>query len=182
MIYLIGGPPRVGKSSLAWMLLERDGIPGCPTDALVSMLQRAAPQHGVRHGTHPDKAVPAQPFLVEFIRATAESLDDSDPLDGYVVEGDIVTPAAATAAAGLGMPLSCVFLGNAELTTEHLRAAPDWLDGADDTTYREIAAWVREQSTALREACAASGHVYVELGADYARGLERAYSTLVERR
>ncbi|MXM65712.1 hypothetical protein GR925_20205 [Streptomyces sp. HUCO-GS316] len=97
-----------------------------------------------RHGTHPDKAVPAQPFLIEFIRATAESLDDSDPLDGYVVEGDIVTPAAATAAAGLGTPLSCVFLGNAELTTEHLRAAPDWLDGADETTYREIAAWVRE--------------------------------------
>lgn len=52
-----------------------------------------------------------QPFLVEFIRATAESLDDSDPLDGYVVEGYIVTPAAATAAAGLGMPLGCVFLG-----------------------------------------------------------------------
>ncbi|MEU3989775.1 hypothetical protein [Streptomyces platensis] len=79
MIYLIGGPPRVGKSTLAWMLLERSGLPGCPTDALVSMLQRAAPEHGVRHGTHPDKAVPAQPFLIEFIRAAAEALDDSDP-------------------------------------------------------------------------------------------------------
>ncbi|WP_314251763.1 hypothetical protein [Streptomyces sp. DSM 40907] len=63
MIYLIGGPPRVGKSTLAWMLLEREGLPGCPTDALVSMLQRAAPEHGVRHGTHPDKAVLARcPF------------------------------------------------------------------------------------------------------------------------
>ncbi|MFI1301883.1 hypothetical protein [Streptomyces sioyaensis] len=103
MIYLIGGPPRVGKSTLAWMLLEREGLPGCPTDALVSMLQRAAPEHGVRHGTHPDKAVPAQPFLIEFIRAAAEALDDSDPQDGYVVEGDIGTPAAATAAAGLGV-------------------------------------------------------------------------------
>lgn len=171
----------MGKSTLAWMLLERDGIPGCPTDALVSMLQRAAPRLGVRHGTHPDKAVQAQPFLVEFIRATAEGLDESDPLDGYVVEGDIVTPAAAAAATGLGMPLRSVFLGNTELTTEDLRTAPDWLDGADDTTYREIAAWVREQSSALREACAAGGHVYVELGASYTQGLERAYSILVER-
>lgn len=181
MIYLIGGPPRVGKSTLAWMLLEREGLPGCPTDALVSMLQRAAPEHGVRHGTHPDKAVPAQPFLLEFIRAAAEALDDSDPQDGYVVEGDIVTPATATAAADLGLPLTSVFLGNTKLTPEHLRAAPDWLEGADDTTYRETAAWVRDQSTALREACVAGGHVYVELGTGYTQGLERAYSTLVER-
>ncbi|MEJ8640435.1 hypothetical protein WKI68_01310 [Streptomyces sp. MS1.HAVA.3] len=69
----------MGKSTLAWMLLEREGLPGCPTDALVSMLQRAAPEHGVRHGTHPDKAALAQPFLVEFIRAAAEALDASDP-------------------------------------------------------------------------------------------------------
>ncbi|MBB4887207.1 hypothetical protein [Streptomyces netropsis] len=56
MIHLIGGHPRVGKSTLAQMVLERAGIPGCPTDTLVSMLQNAAPQRGVRHGTHPDKA------------------------------------------------------------------------------------------------------------------------------
>ncbi|MGW6979233.1 hypothetical protein ACWGE1_07270 [Streptomyces sp. NPDC054932] len=162
------------------MLLEREGLPGCPTDALVSMLQRAAPEHGVRHGTHPDKAALAQPFLIEFIRAAAEALDDSDPEDGYVVEGDIVTP-AATAAAGLGIPLTSVFLGNTELTPEHLRAAPDWLEGSDDTTYREIAAWVRERSAALREACTAGGHVYVELGNGYEQGIERAYSALLGR-
>lgn len=171
----------MGKSTLAWMLLERDGIPGCPTDALVSMLQRAAPEHGVRHGTHADKALRAQPFLVEFIRATAESLDVSDPADGYVVEGDIVTPAAATIAAGIGAPLACVFLGNTELTADDLRAAPDWLDGADDAIYEEMAAWVRQRSTALREACAASGHIYVEMNSGYAQGLEEAYSTLVKR-
>ena len=181
MIYLIGGPPRVGKSTLAWMLLDREGLPGCPTDALVSMLQRAAPEHGVRHGTHPDKAVPAQPFLIEFIRAAAEALDDSDPQDGYVVEGDIVTPAAATAAAGLGLPVTAVFLGNTQLTPEDLRVVPDWLDGADDQTYQEIAAWVRDRSAALREVCAASGHVYVEVGTGYTQSLERAYSALVER-
>ncbi|MFD9518398.1 hypothetical protein [Streptomyces sp. NPDC059979] len=181
MIYLIGGPPRVGKSTLAWMLLERAGLPGCPTDVLVSMLERAAPEHGVRHGTHPDKAVLAEPFLVEFVRAAAEALDASDPRDDYVVEGDIVTPAAATAAAGLGIPLTAVFLGNTRLTPAHLRAAPDWLEGADDSTYREIAAWVRDRSAALRDACAAGGHVYVELGAGHAQGIERAYSTLLER-
>ncbi|MFE5807115.1 hypothetical protein [Streptomyces sp. NPDC056491] len=181
MIYLIGGPPRVGKSTLAWMLLERAGLPGCPTDALVSMLQRAAPEHGVRHGTHADKAELAQPFLIEFVRAAAEALDATDPEDGYVVEGDIVTPAAATEAGGLGIPLASVFLGNTQLTPEQLRGTPDWLEGADDATYREIAAWVRDRSAALREACTASGHVYVELGAGHAQGIERAYASLLKR-
>ncbi|MGF6946804.1 hypothetical protein BKA18_006657 [Streptomyces auratus] len=46
---------------------------------------------------------------------------------------------------GLGLRLTPVFLGNAKLTPEHLRAAPDRLEGVDDTTYREIAAWVRDQ-------------------------------------
>ncbi|MFB7372446.1 hypothetical protein ACFC0D_21665 [Streptomyces sp. NPDC056222] len=180
MIYLIGGPPRAGKSTLAHMLLERAGIPGCPTDTLVSMLQNAAPQHGVRHGTHPDKAAPAQPFLVEFLRAVADGLDPSDPLDGYVVEGDIVTPAAATAAAAHGLPLATVFLGNTALTADDLRIAPDWLGGADEAAYEQVAAWVTEQSRTLRNACAAGGHVYIELGAGYEQGLERAYSVLME--
>ncbi|MGW0519463.1 hypothetical protein [Crossiella sp. NPDC003009] len=180
MLYLIGGPPRVGKSTLARMLLERDGFPGCPTDALVSMLQHAAPQHGVRHGTHPDKAEAAQPFLIEFLRALADGLDESDPLDGYVVEGDIVTPAAATAAAALGLPVAAVFLGNSALTEAGLRAAPDWLDGADDAAYHRIATWVVDRSHALRAACAAEGHHYVELGAGFEQGLERAYSVLAQ--
>ncbi|WP_432097409.1 hypothetical protein [Streptomyces sp. bgisy100] len=180
MIYLIGGPPRVGKSALAHMFLERAGIPGCPTDVLVSMLQNAAPQHGVRHGTHLDKAASAQPFLVEFLRAVADGLDESDPLDGYVVEGDIVTPAAATAAAAHGLRLVSVFLGNTGLTVDDLRIAPDWLDGADEAAYQRMAAWVTEQSRALRDACTAGGHMYVEMRAGYEQGLQRAYSALME--
>ncbi|UQA90908.1 hypothetical protein [Streptomyces halobius] len=122
----------------------------------------------------------AQPFLVAFLRAVADGLDESDPLDGYAVEGDIVTPAAATAAAAHGLPLVSVFLGNTALTADELRAAPDWLDGADDATYQQIAAWVTERSRALRDACTAAGHRYVELGAGYEQGPERAYSVLGE--
>lgn len=35
MIYLVGGPPRVGKSTLALIALEEAGIPYCSTDMLV---------------------------------------------------------------------------------------------------------------------------------------------------
>ncbi|MEV0374729.1 hypothetical protein AB0I10_33945 [Streptomyces sp. NPDC050636] len=179
MIYLIGGPPRVGKSTLARMLLDRDRIPGCSTDALVSMLQNAAPHHGVRHGTHPDKADLAQPFLIEFLRAVADGIgEEPEPSECYVVEGDIVTPAVVAAAAGFGLPVAAVFLGNTALTADDLRIAPHWLEGADDATYCRTAAWITERSAIVRDACVPTGQVYIEMGGGHTEGLERAYAAL----
>jgi 2-phosphoglycerate kinase len=43
-LYLVGGAPRVGKSSLAWRLLQTDGIPWLPTDVLRTVLRRVLPQ------------------------------------------------------------------------------------------------------------------------------------------
>ena len=42
-LYLVGGAPRVGKSSLAQRLLEHDGIPWLPTDVLRTVLRRVPP-------------------------------------------------------------------------------------------------------------------------------------------
>ncbi|MEU9604817.1 hypothetical protein [Streptomyces sp. NPDC048057] len=182
MIYLIGGPPRVGKSTLAWMLLERAGLPNVPTDALVSMLQHAAPEHGVRHGDHPDKAVPAQPFLHAFLRAVADGLDPADPTDGYVVEGDVVTPATVAALAAEQIPATAVFLGSTTLTAAHLSAAADdWLTGSPAAEYERTAAWIRERSTALRTQCETAGHVFVDTGHAHEEALEFAYEALTGR-
>src|SRR6266536_3531822 len=43
-LYLVGGAPRVGKSSLAQRLLETDGIPWLPTDVLRTVLRRVLPE------------------------------------------------------------------------------------------------------------------------------------------
>ncbi|WP_445394831.1 hypothetical protein ACSMX9_16230 [Streptomyces sp. LE64] len=181
MILLVGGPPRVGKSTLAALLLERDGLPHCPTDALVSMLQHAAPALGVRHGEHASKAAAALPFLVEFLRAIADGVDHDDPLDGYVVEGDVITLDAVAAARAAGLPVAPVFLGDTTLTAERLRLDPQWLEGAPDAVYRDTAAWVRDRSTALRDACLAAGAPFVDLGdgAGFGAGLERARALLL---
>jgi 2-phosphoglycerate kinase len=40
-LYLVGGAPRVGKSSLAQRLLAIDGIPFLPTDVLRTVLRQA---------------------------------------------------------------------------------------------------------------------------------------------
>src|SRR6266540_3322963 len=44
ILYLIGGPPRVGKSSLAQRLLTLDRIPWLPTDVLRTVLRRVLPE------------------------------------------------------------------------------------------------------------------------------------------
>ncbi|MFD5557563.1 hypothetical protein ACFWIA_27450 [Streptomyces sp. NPDC127068] len=179
MILLIGGPPRVGKSTLAAMLGERDGLPHCPADALVSMLQHAAPALGVRHGEHDRKAAAARPFLVEFVRAIGDGVDHDDPWDGYVVEGDVVTPGALAEIRAAGLPVSAVFLGNTALPAAELRRDPQWLTGADPATYEAVAARVRDRSRALGEACERSGDPFVDLGTvGFGAGLERAYGLL----
>jgi hypothetical protein len=43
ILYLVGGAPRVGKSSLAQRLLAIDGIPWLPTDVVRTVVRRVAP-------------------------------------------------------------------------------------------------------------------------------------------
>src|SRR5215510_9369554 len=44
ILYLVGGPPRVGKSSLAQRLLKLDQIPFLPTYVLRTVLRRVLPE------------------------------------------------------------------------------------------------------------------------------------------
>jgi hypothetical protein len=171
VLYLIGGPPRVGKSTLAQLILERRKISGCGTDILVNMLAEAAPELGVHHGSHPDKAQSAHRFLVEFLRPFSYTGGD------YLLEGDVVTPDVAGEAAKIG-PVHAVFLGNTTLTIEELRIAPHWLADCDEAEYERTRDWARERSAEVRRTCEAAGYPYVETGGDRSGGLERAYRIL----
>jgi hypothetical protein len=44
VLYLVGGAPRVGRSSLAQRLLDINGIPWLPTDVLRTVLRRVLPE------------------------------------------------------------------------------------------------------------------------------------------
>ncbi|MEU3602168.1 hypothetical protein ABZ714_26140 [Streptomyces sp. NPDC006798] len=118
------------------------------------MPQEAAPEYGVRHGDHPGKAGPAQPFPLPFLTAVAASLDPADPADGRTVEGDVITPA---------LP----------------RAAPDDRPaGSPPEVYERTAAPARERSAALRTACERSGQIHADTGQNHEEALELAYDFL----
>lgn len=70
MIYLIGGVPRVGKTTLAKLILERKGVPFVPADTLAHTLTHVYPQLGVRFGQEGAwESIPEKfyPFLKSFV-------------------------------------------------------------------------------------------------------------------
>lgn len=160
MIYLVGGPPRVGKSTLALIALEEAGIPYCSTDMIIGMLEVAAPQLGVRHGFHDGKAESMTGLLTHFV-CCADIGNDA-----YLIEGDVVTPAFAELIAPQLSEMHAVFLGNSMLTLDDLRHAPDWLENSEPAEYETVQREVVARSLALKSECERLGQVYVEMGAD----------------
>ncbi len=160
MIYLVGGPPRVGKSTLALIALEEAGIPYCSTDMIVGMLEVAAPELGVRHGFHADKASSMTGLLTHFV-CCADIGNDA-----YLIEGDVITPAFAQLIAPQVSEMRAVFLGNSALTLDDLRHAPDWLENSETTEYEMVQREVVARSQRLRAECEQLGYAYVEMSQD----------------
>jgi hypothetical protein len=172
MIYLVGGPPRVGKSTLALIALEEGGVPYCSTDMLVGMLEIAAPQLGVRHGFHADKASSMTELLIHFV-CCADIGNDA-----YLIEGDVITPAFATLMAPRLSEMRAVFLGNTALTVDDLRHAPDWLENSETAEYETVRREVVERSQRLRSECEQLSHAYVEMSQDRHAGFATALRAL----
>lgn len=172
MIYLVGGPPRVGKSTLALIALEEAGIPYCSTDMIVGMLEIGAPELGVRHGFHADKADSMTGLLTHFV-CCADIGNDV-----YLVEGDVITPSFVRLITPQVSAVRPVFLGNTSLTVEDLRISPDWLEASDAPEYDHVRRQVVERSRELRAQCDELGFLYVEMGGDRDTGFATAIDAL----
>jgi hypothetical protein len=87
MIYQIGGPPRIGKSTLAKILLQKNNVPFVPTDAVFHTLKDTPPTPIVDDKLgHQQKAIDFYPFLRELIKHLHWSGTD------FCVEGDAFLP------------------------------------------------------------------------------------------
>ena len=75
VIYLVGGTPRVGKSSLAQRLLAVDGIPWLPTDVIRTVARRVAPEVDAIDQDPVDAAALAEimyPYIEQAVEVCAE--------------------------------------------------------------------------------------------------------------
>lgn len=181
MVYLIGGAPRVGKSTLTKLMLERDKIGYVDADWIIFMLMHAAPQLGVAAFTDlnlaefKNKAVNFYPFLHEFVKY------NQPVIDKYIVEGDSFLPEHVISLQNEFQVRAC-FLGTSKLSPEILLDNPssnNWIKKLTHEQLIVLCNWVIETSEYLKKECAVNNIMYFDVANNYPGQLEKAYQYLI---
>ena len=166
ILYLGGGPPRVGKSSLAQRLLKLDRIPWLPTDILRTVLRRVLPELDALD-QDPVDAILLSEFMYPHIEQAAEVCAEEN--ERFLIEGfelSVYYPARLEAALGHSKVRAC-FLGNRSFSTDDLacyQGPKPQHRGASREELSEAATWIRQRSRLLYEECLNAGITYIDVG------------------
>lgn len=183
MIYLVGGPSRSGKSTLALRLLRQHHVPYFSVDYLTSGLAAGAPALGVLHDLpNRVRGERVRPVLLGVLRNIVEV----EPR--YLVEGDALLPGlvAELEAEYAGCVRAC-FLGYARCGVEEkcasIRSVPgpinDWVADLPDAELARLVSEGREWSAFLEEDCARHGLRYFDGSADFEAAIREGESHLL---
>jgi hypothetical protein len=165
-LYLVGGAPRVGKSSLAQRLLQVDGIPWLPTDVLRTVLRRVLPELDAIDQDPVDAALLAE-FMYPHVEQAAEVC--AEEADRFLIEGFELSPSypARLQAALEKTEVRGCFLGHSSFSVADLAGyrgpKPQHYDASREEL-RAAATWIRRRSRQLRVECGDAGVPYVDVG------------------
>lgn len=166
VLYLVGGPPRVGKSALAQRLLTTDGVPWLPTDVLRTVLRRILPTLDAVDQGLVEAAVVGELMYPHILQAAQVCTEE---YARFLIEGPEVVPAMVRRLAGAlpSVDVRGCFLGHSALSpadlasyrgtksSEHEQGSAAELDAT--------AAWIRQQSVRFGRQCAQSALPYVDV-------------------
>jgi hypothetical protein len=166
VLYLVGGAPRVGKSSLAQRLLAVDGIPWLPTDVLRTVLRRVLPELDAIDQDPVNASVLAE-FMYPHVEQAAEVC--AEEAERFLIEGFELSPSypARLRAALERTEIRVCFLGHGTFSIADLagyRGPKPQHHGASRGELSEAADWIRLRSRQLRDECADAGVPYVDVG------------------
>jgi 2-phosphoglycerate kinase len=183
MIYLLGGPMRVGKSLIARRFRERASISVISTDDISRVLRDGAPHLGITYEMPIAKECEA---LWPFIRALISiRLDRDEPL---LIEGAGISPRRAAQAQQefVGGVRAC-FVG--ELTVRpqqklrmlraYSEAHGDWLAGKPSETYKETVRTIRAVSEEYKRDCGVLGIAFFDMGENFDESVAAVVEYLV---
>jgi hypothetical protein len=165
-VYLVGGPARVGKSSLAQRLLISDGIPWFPTDVLRTVLRRVLPELDELDQGNVSAAAVGE-LMYPHIRQAVEVC--SEEAERFLIEGPDIVPSMVPrlSAALPGTTVRACFLGNVRFSVDDLAGyrgpKPQHL-GTSRADLDIAAAWIREESNQCRLDCTRLSLPYVDIG------------------
>ena len=167
VIYLVGGAPRVGKSTLAQRLLISDGIPWLPTDVIRTVVRRVVPEVDAVD-QDPVDAVALAEIMYPHIEQAAEVC--AEEADRFLIEGFELAPSypARLRAALGGSEIRACFLGHGSFSAGDLAAyrgpKPQSESDLSPGELRESAGWIRHRSRELAQQCTALRVPYVDVG------------------
>lgn len=166
ILYLVGGPPRVGKSALAQRLLKLDQIPWLPTDVLRTVLRRVLPELDTIDQDPVDASLLSK-YMYPHIEQAAEVCTEEN--ERFLIEGfELSASYPARLAATLeNVKIRVCFLGNRSFSADDLagyRGPKPQHRGASRAELSEAATWIRQRSEHLYEECLDAGLVYIDVG------------------
>ena len=172
MLYMIGGPPRMGKSTLAQKLLAEQSLPYVSTDALTVMLKPL----GEPSFYSPEKSARLFPLLELFIMRMLKSSPN------YVIEGDAFSPHHVSELQNK-YDVKAVFLTMSKVSTDAVIRFAQFDNWASEDTPKQLedlAARIVAASEVIKEECEHFSIPHFDLSSDYATNFERAYKLLVD--
>jgi hypothetical protein len=169
ILYLVGGAPRVGKSTLAQLLLRTDGIPWLPTDVIRTVLRRVLPELDAVD-TDPVDAVRLAELMYPHLEQAAEVC--AEEAERFLIEGFELAPShpqrLRAALRGTATVRAC-FLGHGTFSADDLASyrgpKPQHEAQASPAELAHAAAWIRQRSHQLRDECRQRGVPYIDVGA-----------------
>ena len=170
MIYLIGGAPRIGKTTLSKIILERNKIPYMPTDLIRGALYKFLNKD---LGKWQDRPEFFFPYLADFIRRI-----DKEYKHDYVIEGDIFLPEQIASLEQ--SKIKCVFLGSSNITLDQIKDndSDSWVHTMDVTRQNDLPNFIMEKSNMFKEEANKYGFAYFDIYPDRNKALEAAYEYL----
>lgn len=152
-LFVVGGPGRVGKSSLAHRLLLTDGIPWLPTDVLRTVLRRVLPELDELDQGDVPGAVVGDLMYSHIEQALEVCSEEAEP---FLVEGPEIAPAMVPrfAAALPAVTIRACFLGNSRFSGDDLagyRGPKPQHMGASRAELAAAAAWTARKATPIAE-------------------------------
>ncbi len=177
MIYLVGGPVRVGKSRLARLVLRRRGIASISTDALTTAIGRELPKTRLAGRSIPQEEWENNfyPFLRRFLKNIQIDYPD------FLVEGAVISPCIAEHLSRK-FPIQACFLGKSSTDVQDLvehMGSNVWLRQASPDELCLFPDRITRRSYFLEAECLRLGFPYIDLVGNYEERLDLAFETLL---
>ncbi|MCX6755434.1 MAG: hypothetical protein NT068_02760 [Candidatus Nomurabacteria bacterium] len=174
MIYLIGGTPRVGKSTLSSLILERNNISVLSTDVIRNLIDFAPTKVGIKDLPVKEKSEAFFPYFLQLLKILQNKYTD------YVIEGDLFTPEQLSTIQEQ-IQFKCCFLGTSNITLDDLKNVKtehDWVSKFPEKVQQKLPQQFMERSAITKVEAEKCNFPYFDIYPDRDKSIEAAYDSL----